>query len=66
MAPRVFLIPALLVTSLYAGASAAKPQDYTQKIEGSLVTFDMVAIPGGTLELAVGDESPRSARVQRF
>lgn len=48
------------------GAGGEKLQDYTEKISGTVITFDMVAVPAGDFEFAIEDERPRKTAVKRF
>ena len=41
-------------------------ESYTEKIGGTVVTFDMVAVPAGAIEFAVGDEKFRKVELKRF
>lgn len=60
----VGLLTALAVAPAPARAQAA-PTPHSDTIPGTLVTFDMVAVPGGTVTIP-GPDGPRTVTVQPF
>jgi formylglycine-generating enzyme required for sulfatase activity len=58
----------MLLGAAFSGAAhaAEKFENYTEKIEGTLVSFEMIAVPAGGFEFAIGEERPRRVEVKRF
>src|SRR5687768_10095451 len=54
--------------ALFTSAKAfAEPfERYTEKVPGTLVTFEMLPLPTGTLAVAGNDGTPRQVEVKRF
>lgn len=46
--------------------AAEKFENYAETIPGTLVKFEMVAVPFGTIDFAIGAETPRRVDVKRF
>jgi len=46
--------------------AAEKFENYAETIPGTLVKFEMVAVPAGTINFAIGNEKPRKVEVKRF
>jgi formylglycine-generating enzyme required for sulfatase activity len=47
----ISLLPAFAPAAAQDAASAQAPQRYTEKIPGTLVSFEMIPVPGGTVRL---------------
>lgn len=49
-----------------SGAGARRFERYVEKIPGTLVEFEMIAIPGGSIELKIGAGEAKKVDVKRF